>query len=194
MTRRHFFRCEDCLTIAVTETPLAAVHDQRGNVQYALCNACGGEVEYMGRVHGASLVRTEYQCACDGRCTGATGPSCDCQCGGENHGTGRVVEVVTSAQSLPRLMTPPESLEKATAYRSLLQAVRTAWDQRYRYVTQRKRAGEFLDGNEYQRFTEGVYTWKSVAKARQLRTHAGRNKRLTAILHELTGSRATVCA
>jgi hypothetical protein len=23
---------------------------------------------------------------CDGRCTGAVGPACDCKCGGENHG------------------------------------------------------------------------------------------------------------
>ena len=23
---------------------------------------------------------------CDARCTGATGPNCDCACGGENHG------------------------------------------------------------------------------------------------------------
>ena len=23
---------------------------------------------------------------CDGRCMGATGPSCECSCGGENHG------------------------------------------------------------------------------------------------------------
>jgi len=25
---------------------------------------------------------------CDGRCTGAVGPACDCKCGGENHGGG----------------------------------------------------------------------------------------------------------
>lgn len=24
---------------------------------------------------------------CNGRCMGATGPSCDCSCGGENHGS-----------------------------------------------------------------------------------------------------------
>ncbi|AYQ98992.1 hypothetical protein PBI_ANJALI_22 [Arthrobacter phage Anjali] len=27
---------------------------------------------------------------CNGVCTGATGPSCSCSCGGENHGSGKV--------------------------------------------------------------------------------------------------------
>lgn len=27
---------------------------------------------------------------CDGRCTSATGPNCDCSCGGRNHGLGKV--------------------------------------------------------------------------------------------------------
>lgn len=29
----------------------------------------------------------------DARCTNATGPSCDCSCGGVNHGTHRVVAI-----------------------------------------------------------------------------------------------------
>jgi hypothetical protein len=27
------------------------------------------------------------ECPCDGRCTGARGHSCDCSCGGANHGS-----------------------------------------------------------------------------------------------------------
>lgn len=32
---------------------------------------------------------------CDGRCMGATGPSCDCSCGGMNHGAGHGTEVIS---------------------------------------------------------------------------------------------------
>lgn len=35
--------------------------------------------------------RHDEDCTCDGRCTGARGPNCDCHCGGENHGKGMVV-------------------------------------------------------------------------------------------------------
>ena len=42
---------------------------------------CGGSVflrPLIGKVNSRR--------ACDGRCTGATGPRCECACGGENHG------------------------------------------------------------------------------------------------------------
>lgn len=47
------------------------------------CLACRAEVmptEIYGR-----YVETV---ACSAKCTGAYGPSCDCSCGGENHGGG----------------------------------------------------------------------------------------------------------
>jgi hypothetical protein len=51
---------------------------------------------------------TGYKPICDGKCTGATGPNCDCICGGENHGTGRVVPIYTERRacriSMCRLM------------------------------------------------------------------------------------------
>lgn len=30
---------------------------------------------------------TVTECPCDGRCTSAKGPNCDCSCGGQNHGS-----------------------------------------------------------------------------------------------------------
>ena len=34
---------------------------------------------------------------CDGRCMSAIGPSCDCSCGGTNHGAGHGVRIEASA-------------------------------------------------------------------------------------------------
>jgi len=58
------------------------------------CPFCGGtKVGIMGRVSGRGLRLEELAPVCDGRCTNARGPSCDCHCQGEHHGTGRVVAV-----------------------------------------------------------------------------------------------------
>jgi len=41
-----------------------------------------------GKVFGAKMMNGTLNEGkkCDGRCMSATGPSCDCSCGGENHG------------------------------------------------------------------------------------------------------------
>ena len=80
-TKLSYFKCSDCLTAMTSkENP-------------SVC-ACGGKLSFMGMVYGAAFGHTEERCACDERCTNAQGPSCDCKCGGENHGTGRVIETV----------------------------------------------------------------------------------------------------
>lgn len=47
----------------------------------------------MGRVdmHTRSLFVLQGACPCDARCTGATGPNCDCSCSGANHGSHAVI-------------------------------------------------------------------------------------------------------
>jgi hypothetical protein len=42
-----------------------------------------------------------------------------------NHGTQAVVEVVTRAEGLPKVMTPLNAVAKAEAYRSLVAEFRT---------------------------------------------------------------------
>lgn len=96
--RRYMYRCRDCLAVsAVNGSPID---------RSARCD-CGGIPESLGYVRetygGARMVRDAVRCACDHRCTGATGPSCDCVCRGENHGTGAVVEVTIDAGGVPRL-------------------------------------------------------------------------------------------
>jgi len=48
----------------------------------------------MGQVQGNHYVKTGMRAPCDGRCTHASGPHCDCSCHGANHGTGRFVTTV----------------------------------------------------------------------------------------------------
>src|SRR5215472_6193871 len=44
------------------------------------CVQCGRPIK-MQRVYGVTI-----EMDCDYRCMGATGPHCECQCGGTNHG------------------------------------------------------------------------------------------------------------
>jgi hypothetical protein len=56
----------------------------------------------MGRVNARNrLMVTGLECPCDGRCTGAVGPNCDCSCGGANHGSHRLITVNKDAGAVP---------------------------------------------------------------------------------------------
>ena len=48
------------------------------------CAGCGGRGATFKVVEG----RFSESVKCGGKCLNAVGPSCDCQCGGENHGSG----------------------------------------------------------------------------------------------------------
>jgi len=80
----HYSRCRMCTEIVTTAEPLAPI---------AVCDCSAVAFEYLGKAKGSHLVREEDRCACDARCTSATGPNCDCICAGANHGTGRLVTV-----------------------------------------------------------------------------------------------------
>lgn len=91
---RHYYRCRRCLGVAVAEsTSLDGVR----------CDCGGAEWWYLGRVQRDRLVRDDARPPCDARCTGALGPTCNCRCGGKNHGSGRVVVIAVDAGSVPRV-------------------------------------------------------------------------------------------
>jgi hypothetical protein len=52
-----------------------------GDIESGLCSKCGGLMQ-PGILKG----RLNPEHVCDARCTGARGASCDCSCGGANHG------------------------------------------------------------------------------------------------------------
>lgn len=83
---RHFFRCFDCLSVFATE------NNYDTESQFPKC-PCGGKTLYMGPVTKTPIYNLSEMPACDGRCTEAKGNSCNCVCGGLNHGTGKVIEI-----------------------------------------------------------------------------------------------------
>ena len=48
------------------------------------CTGCGGHLATFAPVQGSFSEAHK----CGARCLNATGPSCECQCGGERHGSG----------------------------------------------------------------------------------------------------------
>lgn len=111
---RYYIRCCDCLAVAAIDEEVRGYHAiSKLDTQPLVCGICGGLFENMGRVSldKKKLMKEETLCACDGRCTNACGPSCDCQCGGVNHGTGKVIIVQRVVGSVPKA-TPVADAEK----------------------------------------------------------------------------------
>jgi hypothetical protein len=51
--------------------------------RYVVCPGCGASI----RLKALQVPHPDYRTKrCDARCEGATGPACDCECGGDNHG------------------------------------------------------------------------------------------------------------
>jgi hypothetical protein len=185
---RHFYRCNDCLTVMATDEEIKRTADERGFMRYGVCAACDGWISYMGRVEHHRVWHTEHVCPCDGRCTGASGPSCDCQCGGVNHGSGMLVPVDKSGP-MPRFMAPPDARRKAEEYTRLCDAFETAWQAKYGDIVARKSAGEYIRNFSF--YLEALEEWKAYNKACAMKTHGGRNKRLAELTDRL--SRVAAC-
>lgn len=150
---RHYWRCIDCLQVGAASERPAAMQ----------CADCGGTLEYMGRVQADRLVREEERCPCDHRCTGAIGPNCECKCGGENHGTRRMMTVLRDGGPVPRARFGGNrrlAAALAAEYRAAVQA-----------VIGRATRGE----------VNGWVAQRAIRKARESREHATRLRILRAV-------------
>jgi len=60
----------------------------RTNVSHKarVCPSCNGPASKKMVMDTHKAARPRHQCG--PKCTSATGPNCDCQCGGRNHGAG----------------------------------------------------------------------------------------------------------
>lgn len=169
--RRYCYRCGDCLTVV-----FALERVPKGS-----CEACGGNIEYLGRVERSRVVQDHEACACDARCTSSTGPSCSCRCGGENHGTGATVTVTTDVGAVPRFAPkdPAKQLARATEYRAAVAAAKARLAAHWGGYLADYRAGVRI---------ESYATWRAIRddlldlnKATRLKTHGGRLKALAAV-------------
>lgn len=173
---RWYYRCGDCLAVTAADSaePLTSYR-----LPQPTCGACGGNLHCMGRVERNRLVRDELRVPCDDRCVFAPGPKCECKCGGENHGSQRVVAVVIDEGRAPRL-TPVDvtaAVARATEYRAARDAARAVIERRYGALFQAKREGRWISAwGTYLRGCEFL------ARVRHAATYATHKRRLAELV------------
>lgn len=174
MINRWFYRCGTCLTII-------AVEAERQLSQ--LTCACDGTMACMGRVKRDRLVHDTQRCACDARCTSARGPSCNCLCGGVNHGTDAVVAVVVDAGAVPRISPtdPAVLLARAAEYREARDAVDGALAADKDYAAWRE--GRWLPASAWTRCNR---LQRARSSAAALKVHGTRLKRMRELFDLVT--------
>lgn len=177
--RRSYYKCRECLV------PVVIVDSAGGEIACV----CGGKLRFMGdireRSRGAVFVTQHEETVCDDRCTGAIGPSCNCPCGGVNHGTGRTVTVET-VQGKVQIVTEDASAQtkRAAELRASLAIVmslaegRPCWSALQAYKAQR-----FVRNVE--QLNRAIEFSRALAHARNLGTHPGRLRALAQLQDEL---------
>ena len=185
---RQFYRCEDCLAVAAVDGARAELEVDWGKLG-AACGACGGRMEHMGQV-GADprrLVKLGERSPCDDRCTMARGPSCECKCCGQNHGSHLVVVITRDAGERPTV-TPARDIARhrllAGEYRKVRDVARKRIEAHYGAAMRAKRAG-YVDPATFRQYCDGKRAFEAFWIAVGMRSHAGRNKALARIdVHE----------
>lgn len=186
---RWYLRCGDCLSVIAVDTT---------NPPGGKPCVCGGRYVALGKVHKASrsawLETTEHVCPCDGRCTGARGPSCDCSCGGENHGSNLLVEVVVVEGKVPPIQPPDaDAVKRAEEYRAEVHAARVRIGNGGRRDAAEQRSRCFVDAVTYRLAREYHELSSQIARAKNLKTHKGRIRALRAIAPDTTPVSTIAC-
>lgn len=167
-TPRQFYKCADCLSV------VAINHKLDPYVRnFPVCGLCGGKCHHMGEVKADNLVKIIHRCPCDHRCTGALGPSCDCKCGGANHGTHALVQYETVEGKVSRINTRPNpaALAIANEWRAAIEPLKTRLDDLYA----RKRIAR-LSERDYSEMWE---LGRIINIAQGYKTHKSRMETLT---------------
>lgn len=170
---RHFYRCLDCLEVQAIDGPQLRGQWVDGMIRWPQCD-CSGNLKWMGKVQGLSLIQAHLGCPCDGRCTGALGGNCDCSCGGKNHGTRRLVQMITNVGPIPKIAPRADLNERLVhvaefkaAKEAALARIAAKFGERY----QDYKAGQYIAGDTYWQIKE---TCTALHKASRCATHKGR--------------------
>ena len=174
---RYYYRCHDCLSVCATEVDVMPYGSEK-----VRCSACDGLLESLGQVQRDRLVHFETRSVCDCRCTSARGPKCDCQCGGENHGSGLTVTVTRDAGAVPSVdmladdrTAQRAAFARATEYRQALESVYNV----LRPLREAKRRGEYLSDGDFRRMLSIEYVLRAAYKSR---IHKSRIAKLRSVL------------
>lgn len=158
----HYHKCHDCLTAFSSAERTINECD------------CGGRVFYMGQVHGDKYVKVEDRSACDGRCTHACGPVCDCKCGGANHGTGKVVQTVVAEGIVKAVGLSEDDIKRAETYRKLRDYAQNLYDTKYGNA----------DTSKGQDFMMKIRLGRRLQKINELKVYTRRNNELITFITE----------
>jgi len=129
----------------------------------------------MGVVQGDKYVKTENRPPCDGRCTHASGPHCDCMCGGANHGSGKLVPVVVKEGKICAVGLSEEDIERAQVYRQVRDAAQVVFDKKWGETYAKIQSRTWIDRPEYVGY---INASRMLEKANGLRQHWPRIKAL----------------
>ena len=175
MSQRHYYRCPICLSTSTLE-------EKRNDLECI----CGGRIRCLGPVTDkGKWLKESLRPKCDGRCIGATGPNCDCQCHGENHGKGLegcITVRTEGGAAVLRPVKPEEALRRAEEYRQARDAVLKAFADTF--------------GCYWDQYTKGVYipqpVWEAIrfyerqfTDAKALLTHRLRIERLNDLAQKI---------
>ena len=114
MKERWFLKCRSCkqpwaieITDIIKTCQGPTKRPELNRAESGPCPLCGYTPDRsqfhgrMGKVRRKYLAQMHFQPPCDGRCTNAKGPNCDCQCNGANHGSQRLIECEAYAGRIP---------------------------------------------------------------------------------------------
>jgi hypothetical protein len=165
---RWFTRCTTCLAVAaIDEHPTSELR----------CGICNGQLENMGRVERERLVHEHLASVCDDRCTFAKGPICNCKCGGEHHGSKRVVRVVRDAGPVPTVA-PASGRDQARLNAEEYRHYRAAALAELDPLLEQRRSG-WLETPRYDRLRN---LQAALRKAAESRDHRARMRALRAVV------------
>ena len=170
---RNYYRCADCLRIAVLEEDRAKWYNRTD-----MACGCGGRLEFMGTVKAGKLTKTSYETPCDDRCTGALGPYCSCHCGGANHGSQLILKVERITGSVPELELGGDSKERGLAYRELWDKALAEWKSRHGALVDRKNDGVWLSREEFSTYLDAMRDRRLLTKIGEMRVYSTRQKKL----------------
>lgn len=127
--------CKTCVLPMAVEKP-----GMVGDFIRLACPSCSGSVK-LERLYG-----TETSMTCDPRCEGAVGPSCECACGGANHGAAflETGEVLASAVNKYR-----------TSYAKRSEATKKVAEERAAKAAEREKAAKLANMTEEERWVLG---------------------------------------
>lgn len=160
---RWFYRCGLCLAVCASTLPY----------QKLACE-CGGEFRTLGKVAFNRLTEEYKGAPCDGSCTHARGPQCDCVCGGKYHGSGMVVQILCDRGPIPVAL--GGSKERAEEFQAAIVAAQAriaAMPGNAEYD-----AGTWLP---YDTWTANKKARKDLHSARGMQVHSLRMKKLAKV-------------